>query len=131
MSKKTAIIFIVLSFIALNIISFGFNKYVVNRKSSNSYVEEKIEIDNEAPILTLKENKFIIYQGVEFNYASFIISAVDNIDGDITDKVEFNKVDISNVGTHEIEYSVKDNAGNKTSEILELIVKEDIGLQNE
>lgn len=128
MSKKTAIIFIVLSFIALNIISFGFNKLVVNRKSSNSYVDDKIKIDNEAPILTLKENKFIIYQGVEFNYASFVISAVDNIDGDITDKVEFNKVDISNVGTYEIEYSVKDNAGNKTSEILELIVKEDIGL---
>ncbi len=131
MSKKTAIIFIVLSFIALNIISFGFNKFVVKRNRSNSYIEEKTEIDNEAPVLTLKENKFIIYQGVEFNYASFVISAVDNIDGNITDKVEFNKVDLSNVGTYEIEYSVRDNAGNKTSEILELIVKEDIGLQNE
>lgn len=127
MSKKTAIIILILSLILLNMISIGFNKYVVDKRKVNNYVKNHEEVDTEAPIITLKEDKFIIYQGVEFNYASFVVSAIDNVDGDITNKVEFNEVDLSNIGTYEILYSVKDNAGNEASKLLELIVKEDVG----
>ena len=127
MSKKTAIIILILSLILLNMISIGFNKYVVDKRKVNNYVKNHEEVDTEAPIITLKEDKFIIYQGVEFNYASFVVSAIDNVDGDITNKVEFNEVDLSNIGTYEILYSVKDNAGNEDSKLLELIVKEDVG----
>lgn len=127
MSKKTAIIILILSLILLNMISIGFNKYVVDKRKVNNYVKNNEEVDTEAPIITLKEDKFIIYKGVEFNYASFVVSAIDNIDGDITDKVEFNEVDLSNIGTYEILYSVKDKAGNEASKLLELIVKEDVG----
>lgn len=131
MSKKTAVIILMMSFIILNFISFGFNKYIENKRNNDTNEKEISEMDSEAPVLTLKENKFIIYEGIDFNYISFVVSAVDNVDGDITNKVKFNTIDTSQIGTYEIEYSVEDNAGNKTSKILELIVKEDVGLQNE
>lgn len=131
MSKKTALIILMMSFIILNFISFGFNKYIKNKRNNDTSEKEISEMDSEAPVLTLKENKFIIYEGIDFNYSSFVVSAIDNVDGDITNKVKFNTIDTSQIGTYEIEYSVEDNAGNKTSKILELIVKEDVGLQNE
>lgn len=128
MTKKTAIIIIVLSLVGMSILSMTFKKYTSKNNTQNS-IEEKEEIkDNEAPVLTLKENKFIIYQGNEFNYDAFVISAIDNVDGDLKDKVQYTNQDLSNVGTYEIEYSVEDNAGNKAIQVLELIVKEDLGL---
>jgi hypothetical protein len=131
MSKKTALIILMMSFIIFNYISFGFNKYIKNKRNNDTSEKEISEMDSEAPVLTLKENKFIIYEGIDFNYSSFVVSAIDNVDGDITNKVKFNTIDTSQIGAYEIEYSVEDNAGNKTSKILELIVKEDVGLQNE
>jgi len=128
MTKKSAIIILVSFIIVLNVIVGLFQKYVGKDEPQNNTVEEQNIVDNEAPILVLKENKFVIYQGVDFNYEAFIVSATDNIDGDLRDKVQYNEVDFSNIGTYKIEYSVEDNAGNKTTEILDLIVKEDIGL---
>lgn len=128
MTKKSAIIILVSFIIVLNILVGLFQKYVAKSETQNNTVGEQNIVDNEAPILVLKENKFVIYQGVEFNYDAFIVSATDNIDGDLKDKVQHDEVDLSNVGTYKIEYSVEDNAGNKTTEILDLIVKEDIGL---
>lgn len=128
MTKKTAIIIIVLSLIGMSILSMTFKKYTSKNNVQNN-IEEKEEIkDTEAPILMLKENKFIIYQGNDFNYDSFVISAIDNVDGDLKDKVKYTKQDLSNIGTYEIEYSVEDNVGNKATQVLELIVKEDLGL---
>lgn len=128
MTKKSAIIILVSFIIVLNILVGLFQKYVAKSETQNNTVEEQNIVDNEAPTLVLKENKFVIYQGVEFNYDAFIVSATDNIDGDLKDKVQYNEVDLSKIGTYKIEYSVEDNAGNKTTEILDLIVKEDIGL---
>lgn len=128
MTKKTAIVIIVLSLIGMSILSMAFKKYSYKNNVQNN-IEEQEEIkDIEAPILILKENKFIIYQGNDFNYEAFVISAIDNIDGDLKDKVKYTKQDISNTGTYEIEYSVEDNAGNKATQVLELIVKEDLGI---
>lgn len=128
MTKKSAIIILVGFIIVLNIITGLFQKYVSKNELKDNTVEKQNVVDKEAPILVLKENKFVIYQGVDFNYDAFIVSATDNIDGDLKDKVQYNEVDFSNIGTYKIEYSVEDNAGNKTTEILDLIVKEDIGL---
>lgn len=128
MTKKSAIIILVSFIIVLNILVGLFQKYVAKSETQNNAVAEQNIVDNEAPTLVLKENKFVIYQGVEFNYDAFIVSATDNIDGDLKEKVQYNEVDLSNFGTYKIEYSVEDNAGNKTTEILDLIVKEDIGL---
>lgn len=128
MTKKTAIIIIVLSLVGMSILSLTFKKYTSKNNVQNDIEEKEETKDTEAPILILKENKFIIYQGNDFNYDAFVISAIDNVDGDLKDKVKYTKQDLSNIGTYEIEYSVEDNAGNKAIQVLELIVKEDIGL---
>ncbi len=128
MTKKTAIIIIVLSLIGMSILSMAFKKYTNKNNVQNNIEEQEASKDNEAPILILKENKFIIYQGNEFNYDAFIISAIDNVDGDLKNKVKYTKQDLSNIGMYEIEYSVEDNSGNRAIQILELIVKEDLGL---
>lgn len=128
MTKKTAIIIIVLSLFGMSILSLTFKKFTYKNNVQNDIEEKEETKDTEAPVLTLKENKFIIYQGNDFNYDAFVISAIDNVDGDLKDKVKYTKQDLSNVGTYEIEYSVEDNAGNKAIQVLELIVREDLGL---
>lgn len=51
--------------------------------------------------------------------------ATDNIDGDITNKIKIaSKVNTETVGNYEITYTVKDNAGNKSSISRIVIVKE-------
>ena len=55
----------------------------------------------------------IIYQDDILNYEAFIVSAKDDVDGDIGSSVEHNIIDTSEVGEYKLEYKVKDNAGNE------------------
>ena len=89
MTKKSAIIILVSFIIVLNILVGLFQKYVAKSETQNNTVEEQNIVDNEAPTLVLKENKFVIYQGVDYNYDAFIVSATDNIEGYLIDKVQY------------------------------------------
>ena len=71
--------------------------------------------DIENPTITLGGNETVtIYKGNSYNEPGF--SASDNCDGDITNKVEVtNNVNNNMVGTYEVVYTIKDEAGNETS----------------
>lgn len=49
---------------------------------------------------------------------------MDDKDGDLSGKVNFNKIDANEVGEYEVYYRVKDKAGNESSATLKVIVKE-------
>lgn len=71
--------------------------------------------DINPPIITGTKDLTFIYGGTEIDYFDGV-QAIDDIDGDITSKIE---VDVSNVnlkqiGKYTVLYSVKDNAGNET-----------------
>lgn len=71
-----------------------------------------ITIDNEAPVITLNgDNPMVVKQGD--SYVELGATAQDNIDGDLSDKIEVSgNVDTNTIGTYVITYTVSDDAGN-------------------
>ena len=51
------------------------------------------------------------------------LKVIDNVDGDITDKIEFDKNLICTYGKHEITLTVKDNSGNESKFVRNIDVK--------
>ena len=51
------------------------------------------------------------------------LKVIDNVDGDITDKIEFDKNSICTYGKHEITLTVKDNSGNESKFVRNIDVK--------
>lgn len=74
-------------------------------------------IDNVAPIIVLKgESKISVNKENEYEESGY--TASDNVDGDITNKVEIaTNLNINKAGSYEIKYSVLDSSGNKAEAI--------------
>lgn len=124
MKKKTALI-IIFSFMIFSIILTSFiQNVVIKEEKGNNNQPNDVKVDTIPPELVLKESKLIIYQDDILNYEAFIVSAKDDVDGDISSSVEHNIIDTSEVGEYKLEYKVKDNAGNETVEIINIIVRE-------
>lgn len=82
-----------------------------NKNSTTINIEN---IDDEKPTINLKGNS-IIYVMLNNNYKEPGYSAIDNCDGDITNKVVVHKnINTNKVGTYTIKYSVTDNSNNTT-----------------
>ena len=105
-------------------------KYILEYKVSDTYGNEcvinrnVVVADFEPPTLTLSgvKNQYIKL-GTEYIEAGY--SASDNIEGDVTAKVEISgSVDTSNIGLYTITYKVTDASGNSTSAIREVYVYE-------
>ncbi len=130
-NKKTIAIFIAV-IILCSLVPFILKQNVWNRelkaeKEAKAEQEKQIEIlknDEVAPILILKQDKITVYQGDEINYTSFIKEASDNLEGDLTEKVTYEKIDTSKVGEYFLEYEVSDTASNITKARIQIIVKE-------
>lgn len=95
---------------------------------TKSFFKKKITVkynvvDTVYPELNIdSEENISIYVGEEYKEPTF--KALDNYDGDITDKVEKNgSVDNSKAGSYEIEYKVSDSSGNETSKKIKVEVK--------
>lgn len=99
---------------------------VTNKKGKNeTTVERKIIVkDNIAPTIELKGEETIKLT-VENKYEEKGATARDNIDGDITPNIEIiGSVDTSKPGNYEIEYKVKDAAGNEATTKRKVVVSE-------
>ena len=96
------------------------------RKQEKISLKEKIKKDQTKPIIKYNSDSLStdVSQNIDYDRIQMGLSAEDNLDGDITDKI---KKESSNVvehqeGDYEIVYSVKDRAGNKTTFTLPLTI---------
>lgn len=138
MQKKKTIIIAIIVIILCSLVPLILNYNVANRIEKNKSEEQQeqakqrqiLEQDEVAPILILTQDKITIYQGDEINYESFIKEASDNLEGDITSKVTYEKVDTNKVGEYYIDYEVSDTANNVTKARFQIIVKEKVNFKN-
>ena len=101
-------------------------EYKVSDSSNNTTKEERklIVTDEEGPTITLEGNA-TVYVTINTKYNEKGAKAIDNCDGDLTDKIETSgSVDTSKVGTYEIKYSVKDSKDNLSEKVRKVIVSE-------
>ena len=70
--------------------------------------------DITGPEIVLSTNKVSLDKGAQVDLKSYITSAVDNLDGDMKDKITFNTIDTSTTGNKTVTYTGMDTAGNKT-----------------
>ncbi len=104
--------------------------YTVTDSSGNSTTVTRPIVygDKTAPVITLKgETTVTITVGNKFTEPGF--SAMDNLDGDVTDKVTVSnsakEYSIYRTGEHTITYSVTDSYGNTATATRKLIVEAD------
>lgn len=99
--------------------------YSVKDSSGNeTIVKREIKfVDEEKPILTLNgTNNITLYLGSKYVEPGY--RAIDNCDGDITNKVIITgNVDTNRIGTYKINYEVSDSSGNKATTIRSIIIK--------
>ena len=84
------------------------------------------KIDKDPPKIALKEKTYKITTKEEFDFLDGV-EVFDNNDGDLTNKVETNitELDFKTEGIKRINYSITDNAGNVSSEIVYVTVVKD------
>ena len=101
-------------------------KYEVEDSSKNkrSITRHIVKEDKEVPELVLKgETEMTVYLGNSYQEPGY--TAMDNCDGDITNKVEVSgNVNTTTKGTYTMTYKVKDNEGNEITKTRNVIVKE-------
>ena len=78
--------------------------------------------DITGPEIVLSTNKVSLDKGAQVDLKSYITSAVDNLDGDMKDKITFNTIDTSTTGNKTVTYTGMDTAGNKTEVQLQVEV---------
>ncbi len=122
--RNVIIIIIALLFIISLIIVINFPKDSKPTEPKIEPPKEDTKVDNEKPILELTVDHLDIEINQELNYSDYIKVAKDNVDGDLKDKVMFNKIDVSKVGTFEVVYYVFDSSNNMTQAILTINIKE-------
>ena len=106
----------------------GTAKIIATAKDgSNVYGELEIEVvkDKVKPVISIDEK--IILQDCTISYNEKFdplkgITALDNIDGDITDKIQIDgEVNNRKVGKYTLEYVVKDSQGNRSDKLYRLV----------
>ena len=71
--------------------------------------------DIKGPEIKLNTNKVSITEGTSVNWRSLIVSAIDNLDGDLTKYVGISgNVDVNNEGCYTATYTATDKTGNTT-----------------
>lgn len=84
--------------------------------------ENKVS-DTVAPELILEEEKTVVAVGESYKVKA---TATDDVDGDITAKIQHTDIDTSKVGEYDVTVFVTDNAGNKTEKNQKVIVREEL-----
>lgn len=101
-----------------------------NNNNGNDIVQTSKEIKNNnngddkvAPEITLDEDKTVVAKGEKYKIKA---TAKDDIDGDLTSKIEVSELDTSKEGEYTVTLSVKDNAGNKAEKTQKVIVRKEL-----
>lgn len=85
----------------------------------------KVEVkDISAPKITLSKSSVTIKKGSSFNAKSYLKSAIDNKDGNVTSKVKIDgSVNTKKAGKYTVKYTVTDVAGNTATKSLKVTVE--------
>ena len=118
--------FLIVLAASLLLVSCGEAETTVSRPSAESSEEAAVstEPDTEPPTLRITKNnrEVTIKKGAEFDLKQGV-SATDNVDGKITDKIEINKngFDPNVPGEYTVGYFVTDAAGNPAEPVFRKI----------
>ena len=115
-----------------NIILSESGTYQINIKEYYENETKEIKsgnylIDKDSPSLEVGNTNLTLKKGTNIDIMGNV-KAIDNLDGDITSKVEnnSNKINFSKIGNHKLVYTVSDRAGNTTSKtVMVNVVKND------
>lgn len=97
----------------------------INYLNVNKTLVRKVYVkDTKKPNLTIDSNREInMYIGDPFDYPTY--TAVDEYDGDITNKVKVDSnLDLNKEGIYEIKYSIKDSSDNEVNDKIVINLKE-------
>ena len=86
--------------------------------SSGNTTESALNVvvkDLSAPVITLSESNIVINAGDNVDFSSYLVSAIDNKDGDIRSKVEISAPSTDKACNKTATYTVSDEAGNSSS----------------
>ncbi|MCD7892971.1 MAG: NlpC/P60 family protein [Erysipelotrichaceae bacterium] len=98
---------------------------VTDTSGNASNVTLTIDVEDiSAPEISLTKTSVKIKQDASFDASSYLKSAIDNKDGDLTDEVVIDdSVDTSKTGKYTVSYTVSDSSGNETTETLTVTVQ--------
>ena len=121
--RKTIRIGIILNLLLILIILMLMAFPKIDKLASEEIVAKKeIVIDKTPPVITLKEGTITIIENTEYIEPGY--EAIDNLEGDITNKViTTTNLDITTPGTYEIIYEVSDSFKNITKASRNIIVE--------
>ena len=90
-------------------------------------VRRVVVVDRLAPVITLAGNA-VFKQELKEAYVDLGAQASDNVDGDITAKIEVtNPVNVELNGAYKVKYNVTDSSGNIASEVIRVVIVGDTG----
>lgn len=97
-------------------------------KTESEVITAEEVMDTEKPVIKGKgiKNRTVYVGTKKIDYLKNV-TATDNVDGTITDKIDVDdsKVNLNKAGTYKVIYSVTDSAGNTTSITKKVVVKKD------
>lgn len=100
-------------------------KYLDDKKEKEQVVNINV-LDKEKPIISINKNEITLNQGDNVDLKSGV-TATDNYDGDISDRIEITgTVDVNKDGKYEIKYNVSDSSGNTADEVIRTYIVEEI-----
>ena len=122
--KRKRNLIIMISFLFILMIGLFVYSRLSNKPVNDNKENIKEEIDITPPVLVLNKESIEINERDKIDYKSYIESATDEVDGDITNKVLYFEIDTSKIGEAEIIYYVLDNSNNMTQKSLKALIKE-------
>ncbi len=111
-----------------SIVGTTYITYRVKDEAGNeSFIQRKVIVrDTVAPIINYT-GPTPIYHEVNTLFNPPILTATDNYDGDITNRVSLtNNVILNKIGTYELVYTVKDSSLNEATLVIQVIVRDTI-----
>ncbi len=126
--KKRLIVIISILFIIVFVIFGSYIFFHSNNDSSkveNDNTPDPVIIKDEvAPIIKLKVDTLEILKGDDINYIDYIDSVIDDVDGNLIDKVEYKEIDTNLLEDQTIIYTISDNSGNTSQATIRVTIKE-------
>lgn len=104
------------------------NITAIDSSGNESKGDLKVNVkDISAPKIDLSKSSLTITKGKSFSAKSYLESASDNKDGNVTSKVDISgSVDTDKAGKYTVTYTVTDEAGNKATKTLKVTVENPI-----